>query len=93
MARMLENLEAGTPVRAADGQSVGEVRAVYTTGDSRVAEYLAVFWNERDEEALIPTEEVLTIDDGGVVLRSSARVYADLVAYTPDQNPLLHRLH
>ena len=93
MARMLENLEPGTPVRAADGQPVGEVRGVYTTGDSRMAEYLAIFWTGRGEEALIPTEEVLTIDDEGAVLRSSARAYTDLVAYTPDRNPLLHRLH
>jgi len=93
MPRLLENIDPGTSVRSADGEVLGDVRGVYSTGDSRVAEYLCVFWNRRGDEALLPTEEVLTIDEEGVVLRSSARVYTDLVAYNPQSNPLLHRLH
>lgn len=93
MARLLENLEPGTPVRAEDGTLVGEVRGVYSMGESRVPEFLSVFWLDRGEEALLPTDEVIAIDESGVLLRASRAAYTDLIAFDPRRNPLLRRLH
>ena len=91
MARLLEELTPGTPVRTADGAHAGEIRAVYGSGQGRGAEFLAVFWTGRGEETLIPADEVISIAaDGGVELRSTS--YADLPAFDPSANPLLHRL-
>lgn len=91
MPRLLEELPAGTPVRTADGAQAGEVRAVYGVGKAQVAEFILVFWQGRQEEALIPADEVLNIGtDGGVDLRCKS--YEDLAAFDPSANPLLHRL-
>lgn len=92
MPRLLEDLQPGTAVQGANGETVGEVRAVYGLGDSRAAEYLLVYWNQRGEEALLNTEEVSTITNQGVVLRSNGASYADLPAFDPSDNPMLHRL-
>jgi hypothetical protein len=92
MPRLLEDLQPGTPVQAANGEQVGEVRAVYGLGDARAAEYLLVYWTERGEEALLNAEEVSTITDQGAVLRSNGSSYADLPAFEPSANPMLHRL-
>ncbi|HEY8314445.1 MAG TPA: hypothetical protein VIG51_09765 [Candidatus Baltobacteraceae bacterium] len=93
MAKLLEDLDPGTPVRCGDGVVAGEVRAVYSTGESRMAEYLCVYWTARGEETLVPTDEVLTIEDGAVVLRLTLQGYADLVGFDAASNPLLRRLH
>ena len=92
MPRLLEDLRPGTAVQAANGETVGEIRAVYGSGESRGAQYLLVFWSGRDEEALINADEVSTITDSGVVLRSNGTAYADLPAFDPSSNPLIHRL-
>ncbi|MGZ3499525.1 MAG: hypothetical protein ACXWNK_04450 [Vulcanimicrobiaceae bacterium] len=92
MAKLLEELDPGTPVRCDDGPIAGEVRAVYSTGESRGAEFISVYWTARGEETLVPAEEVLNIENGVVVLRSSLQAYADLVAVDPSRNPLLRRL-
>lgn len=92
MPRLLEDLQGGTAVQAANGEPVGEVRAVYGSGESRGAQYLLVYWSGRGEETLLNADEVSTITDSGVVLRSSGSTYADLPAFDPSVNPLLHRL-
>jgi hypothetical protein len=91
MPRLLEELTPGTPVRTGDGALAGEVRAVYASGQARGAEYLLIFWNARNEEALIDADEVLNIAaDGAVELRCTS--YPELPAFDPAANPLLHRL-
>ena len=92
MPRLLEDLQPGTAVQAANGEPVGEVRAVYSLGESRAAEYLLVYWTERGEEALLKTDEVSTITDEGVVLISNGSNYTDLPAFDPSANPMLRRL-
>lgn len=92
MPRLLEELHSGTPVRDGNGAQIGEMRAVYASGDARGAEFLLVFWTDRGEEALVPADEALTVDDAGVTLRQSAASYADRPAFDPAANPLLHRL-
>jgi hypothetical protein len=92
MPRLLENLQPGTAVNAANGEQVGEVRAVYGLGESLAAEYLLVYWTQRGEEALLDAEEVSTITNEGVVLRSNGLCYTDLPAFQPSANPMLHRL-
>lgn len=92
MPRLLENLQPGTPVRGANGEIAGEVRAAYGSGKAQMAVYLLVFWTARGEETLIPTDEVMSITEEGVILRSNASTYADLPAFQPSANPLLHKL-
>ncbi|MDQ2872013.1 MAG: hypothetical protein M3R35_02660 [Candidatus Eremiobacteraeota bacterium] len=91
MAKRLEDLDPGTPVRCG-GEAAGEVRAVYSTGESKVPEYLCVYWTGRAEETLVSTDEVASIEDGVVLMQSSLSAYADLVAYDPARNPTLRRL-
>jgi len=91
MSRLLEDLTPGTPVRTADGAPAGEIRAVYASGEAIGAEFLLVYWTARGEEALIGADEVLNIAaDGGVELRCLS--YAELPAFDPSANPLLHKL-
>ncbi len=92
MPRLLEDLQPGTAVHGANGDAVGEVRAVYGLGESRAAEYLLIYWTDRGEEALLNADEVGTITPEGVVLRSNGSSYAELPAFTPAANPMLHRL-
>jgi hypothetical protein len=92
MPRLLEDLQPGTAVLAANGEAIGEVRGVYGLGEARAAEYLLVYWNDRAEEALLDAEEVSSITNEGVLLRSSGYTYADLPAFQPSANPMLHKL-
>lgn len=92
MPRLLENLQPGTAVLGANGQAIGEVRGVYASGESRGAQYLLVNWTSRGEEALLKVDEVSTITEQGVVLRSNASTYEDLPSFQPSVNPMLHRL-
>lgn len=92
MSKLLEDLQPGTPVLASNDEPLGEVRAVYGSGESRGAQFLLVFWTGRDEEALLNVDEVDRIGDTGVVLRSTRLTYADLPAFQPSANPVLHRL-
>jgi hypothetical protein len=92
MPRLLADLRAGTPVLDNSGAQIGEVRSVYGSGDAQSVEYILVFWNARGEEALIPADEAMRIDDDGVTLRQSGEAYNDRPAFDPAANPLLHRL-
>lgn len=75
-----------------NGTQVGEIRAVYGSGDARTAEFLLVHWTERGEEALLPSDEAMNVDDRGVSLRQPAASYADRPAFDPKSNPQLHKL-
>lgn len=92
MARLLEELESGTAVHTGPDGKVGEVRAVYASGQSRAAQYLLVYWLDIEDATLLDADEVLTISDDGILLRSSRRIYSDLPAFRPESNPMLHRL-
>jgi hypothetical protein len=92
MPRLLEELKPGTTVRDSNGSAIGEVRAVYGSGNARTAEFLLVYWTSRGEEALVPADEAMNVDDGGVTLRQPADFYNDRPAFNPARNPLLHRL-
>ena len=92
MPRLLENLEHGTPVVSASEGKVGEVRGVFAIGETRVPQCLLVYWTDTREETLLDANEVLTISDDGVVLRSIRKMYEILPAYDPKSSPLLHRL-
>jgi hypothetical protein len=92
MPRLLEELQPGTPVCANDGGQVGEIRAVYGSGNGRVAEFLLVHWLKRGEEALVAADEVTRVSDDGVELARSAAAYEQLPAFDPSVNPMLHRL-
>jgi hypothetical protein len=92
MPKLLEDLQAGTAVRDSSGACIGEVRAVYASGEARGAEFLLVFWTARGEEALVPADEAAHVGDDGVTLRQSAAMYEDRPAFDPAKNPLLHRL-
>ncbi len=92
MPRLLEELQPGTPVRDDAGASVGEIRAVYGSGDAQSAEFLLVYWSGREEEALVPADEVMHVGDDGITLRQSVLAYEDQPAFDPASNPALHRL-
>lgn len=92
MPRLLEDLQPGTPVRDTNGVQIGEIRAVYASGNAQGAEFLLVYWTSRREEALVPADEAASVGDEGVTLRQSAASYADRPAFDPAANPLLHRL-
>ncbi|MDQ2680181.1 MAG: hypothetical protein M3Y21_04040 [Candidatus Eremiobacteraeota bacterium] len=91
MTKHLEELDLGTPVFCEEEQ-VGEVRGVFTIGESRMPEYLSVYWNARSIEVLLGTDEVLTIDGGGVQLQSSFQAYADLPPFEHASRPNVKRL-
>jgi hypothetical protein len=92
MPRLLEELTPGTPVRAADGSLLGEVRAVYGSGNGLVAEFLLVYWHKRGEEALVAADEVTRVTEDGVDLARNDSTYEQLAAFDPSVNPMLHRL-
>ena len=92
MARLLEEVSPGTPVFDGRGTTVGEVRAVYGSGEGLLAEFVLVFWKNRNAEALVPADEVAQVNDKGVTLISSAPAYEALPAFDPSSNPALHRL-
>lgn len=91
MPRLLENLAHGTPVLSATEGKLGEVRGVFAIGETRVPECLLVYWSDTLEETLLDADEVISITDEGVMLRSARKIYEVLPAYDP-QNPLLKRL-
>lgn len=92
MARLLEDLEAGTPVFLAD-ELVGEVRAVFAEGAARQAEYLAVYWGARAAEVLVPTKDVATLDEKGVVLMGEdPRAYEVLPDFEPARYPTIRKI-
>lgn len=92
MARLLTELRSGTTVRGNDGSELGQVRAVYGSGEGRVAEFLLIHWAGRGETALVGADEVERIDEDGIVLSGGAGSYERLPAFDPSKNPQLHRL-
>jgi len=92
MKKRLEELEHGTVVLVGDAP-VGEVRGVYGIGDATLAEYLAVFWKARNDEVLVPTTEVLSIEPAGVLLEGPLQTYNELSAFDHKAHPTLRRLH
>ena len=92
MARTLESLEPGTPVFAGSTR-VGDVRGVYTDGDARSAELLAVYWDARGEEVSVPATEVETVDEQGVqLMRREPDQYKDLAPFDPASFTTMKRL-
>lgn len=92
MARRLETLEAGTPVYCGD-QLVGRVDGVYTEGDSRMPEYLAVHWETRGAVILIRTNDIEALEERGVLLQSVDPVVYETTAIFDQQHmPMIKRL-
>ena len=92
MSRRLETLAPGTPVFCGD-QRVGSVEGVYTEGDSRLPEYLAVAWDSRGETILVRTNDVASIEERGVVLQSAEpAAYVTTAKYEAKQFPTIKKL-
>ena len=92
MAKLLEELEPGTPVYLAD-RRVGTVRAVYAEGAARLAEYLRMEWTERNTDILVPTKDVLSIEDRGIVLMGDdERAYADIPDFDEASYPTIRKI-
>jgi uncharacterized protein YrrD len=91
-SKLLEELQTGTPVRSQSGAEIGRIEAVYALGESRVAAFLLVYWNKRSEAALVASDEVMSVEDDGVVLALSEESYSQLPAFDPSANPTLYRL-
>lgn len=75
-----------------DGKDVGEVRALYALGESRLAEFVLIRWTKRNEDALLPADDVSTIGELGIVLAHKEAAYDRLAAFDPSANPMLNRL-
>ncbi|GAC1658027.1 MAG: hypothetical protein NVS9B12_10370 [Vulcanimicrobiaceae bacterium] len=91
MSKLLEEIEPGTHVFVGD-ERVGEVRGVYCVGESKLAEYLHVFWSSLQDGLLVPTSEVRTIESRGVVLQGPLDAYGDFARFDPDARPDITRL-
>ncbi len=92
MSRRLETLAPGTPVFCGE-RRVGSVEGVYTEGESRLPEYLAVAWESRGATILVPTKDVESIEDRGVVLQSfDPAVYETTAKFEPKQIPTIKKL-
>ncbi|GAC1504433.1 MAG: hypothetical protein NVS1B14_10250 [Vulcanimicrobiaceae bacterium] len=91
MRKRLEELDPGTPVLVGD-TVVGEVRGVYATGEAALAEYLDVFWTARDSDVLVPTSEVLSIEENGILLQGPLLSYDELPKFTMQSHPTVRRL-
>lgn len=92
MARTLESLEPGTAVFAGETR-VGEVVGVYTEGESRSAELIAVRWHATGAQVGVPATEIESIDDAGVrLIRQEADQYADLAPFDEARFPTMTRL-
>jgi hypothetical protein len=72
---------------------VGDVRAIYTSGNSRAAELVVVHWTERGEDVAVPAGEVSTVDDAGVrLIAPEITTYATLSTFDPARFPTVHPL-
>lgn len=92
MSRRLETLEAGTPVFCGE-RRVGSVTGVYTEGDSRLAEYLAVRRDLRGAVILAPTKDVESLEERGVVLQSTdPTVFETVAIFDPQHFPTIKKL-
>ena len=93
MARLLKDLQPGTPVHATDRENVAEIRGVFASGDSRSVHYVLVRWTDSGEETLLDAKEILSIENEGVLLCSERETYRSIPAFDPSANPLMHRLN
>ena len=92
MARLLEDLESGTPVYIGESR-IGDIRGVYAEGSARLAEYLVIHLDERSEDLLIPTKDVAALDSKGVILMGDdATTYADVPAFEAASYPTIRKL-
>jgi hypothetical protein len=92
MARLLEDIELGTPVYLGESR-IGFVRGVYAEGEARLAEYIAVHWNSRAADVLIPTKDVLSLDARGVVLMGEdPRTYASMPDFDEAVHPTIRKI-
>jgi len=92
MARLLEDLDPGTPVFLSE-TCVGYVRGVYAEGAARLAEYLLVEWTDRNVDVLVPTKEVASLEDRGVILLGEEpRIYVALPAFDAANYPTIRKL-
>ncbi len=91
MKKRLEELEPGTAVFI-DDVKVGEVRAVYAGGEGNLPEYLNLYCNSRGAELLVPANEVLDLEDRGVILSGPMQSYRDLMAFDVSSRPGLRRI-
>jgi hypothetical protein len=92
MSRRLETLAPGTPVFCGE-QRVGSVEGVYTEGESRLPEYLGVTWDSRGFTILIPTNDVESLEERGVVLQSvDPVVYETIARFDPSHSPTIKKL-
>jgi len=92
MAHTLETLEPGTPVYVGNVR-VGDVRALYTEGNSRQAELIVVHWDTRDEDVAVPAGEVAALDGTGVrLIAPEVATYATLSKFDPARFPTVHPL-
>jgi hypothetical protein len=72
---------------------IGVVRGVYAEGASRLPEYLSVHLDEPGREILIPTHDVATLQERGVMLVSSDPTqYEAFVTFVAGDMPNLRRL-
>jgi len=89
--KRLEDLDPGTAVFVDDLQ-VGEVRAVYAGGEGNLPEYLNLYCKSRGLELLVPANEVLNLEERGVILVGPVESYSGLMAFDPASRPGLRRL-
>ena len=93
MSRRLETIAPGTPVFCGD-RRVGSVEGIYTEGDSRLPEYLAVAWDARGVTILIRTNDVQSIEQRGVVLQSlDPTTYETTATFEPRRFPTIKKLN
>ena len=91
MKKRLEELEPGTAVFVDDRQ-VGEVRAVYAGTEGNLPEYLNLYCISRDAELLVPANEVLSLEERGVILTGPVQSYSNLTIFDADSRPGLRRI-
>jgi hypothetical protein len=92
MARLLEEIDPGTPVYLNELR-IGAVRGVFAEGNARLAEYLLVEWSERGENVLVPTKEIATLEAKGVVLMGEdPQAYVAIPAFSEANYPTIRRL-
>jgi hypothetical protein len=92
MARLLEDLEVGTPVYLGESR-VGYVCGVYAEGDARLAEYLVVNWTSRAADVLIATKDVVSLEEKGVILMGEdPRSYATVPSFEASMYPTIRRI-
>ena len=93
MKKRLEEIDPGTLVYCEEAP-IGEVRGVYCIGDSKLPEFLNVYWNPREAEVLVPTSDVSDVKEDGVYLQGTLSSFDDLAAFgNQATHPGLRRVH